>query len=249
MDRLDYLNRDSFFTGASEGIVSHERIIAMMNVSDGDIVFEEKGLYSVEKFVIARRMMYWQVYLHKTVLAADALVEGLVRRAKELLAGGEPLPVHEPLRGLLLSKTGCEGLGREFLRRYMAVDESDMWCVFKQWMSHPDFILSFLADAACNRHLFSAKLSDRPLDREQVLLIGNAIKREYGIGNDLLGYLLRVKEINNHVYRPREDNIRIMLRDGRVRNITEVSEQINFTTDKTETKYLISFPKAFKGIL
>ena len=249
MDRLDYLNRDSFFTGASEGIVSHERIIAMMNVSDGDIVFEEKGLYSVEKFVIARRMMYWQVYLHKTVLAADALVEGLVRRAKELLAGGEPLPVHEPLRGLLLSKTGCEGLGREFLRRYMAVDESDMWCVFKQWMSHPDFILSFLADAACNRHLFSAKLSDRPLDREQVLLIGNAIKREYGIGDDLLGYLLRVKEINNHVYRPREDNIRIMLRDGRVRNITEVSEQINFTTDKTETKYLISFPKAFKGIL
>lgn len=249
MDRLDYLNRDSFFTGASEGIVSHERIIAMMNVSDGDIVFEEKGLYSVEKFVIARRMMYWQVYLHKTVLAADALVEGLVRRAKELLAGGEPLPVHEPLRGLLLSKTGCEGLGREFLRRYMAVDESDMWCVFKQWMSHPDFILSFLADAACNRHLFSAKLSDRPLDREQVLLIGNAIKREYGIGDNLLGYLLRVKEINNHVYRPREDNIRIMLRDGRVRNITEVSEQINFTTDKTETKYLISFPKAFKGIL
>lgn len=246
MDRLDYLNRDSFFSGASEGIVSHERIIAMLDVADGDIVFDEKGLYSVEKFVIARRMMYWQVYLHKTVLAADVLVEGIVRRAKELLAQGKDLPVHEPLRSLLASKTGCRGLTPEYMERYMAVDESDMWCVFKQWKASDDFILSFLCDAICSRHLFAAKLSDRPLDETEVSRIKNAIREKYGVGDDLLGYLFTMRRIDNHVYRPREDNIRIRLRDGSVHNITGVSEQINFTTDRTETKYLITYPKEFR---
>lgn len=162
MDRLDYLRRDSFFTGASEGIVSHERIIAMMDVEDGEIVFDEKGLYSVEKFVIARRMMYWQVYLHKTVLAADVLVEGIVQRAKELLSQGVELPVHEPLRSLLQQDTPRREVDRDFLERYMSVDESDLWCVFKQWMGCCDFILSFLCDAVVHRHLFSAALADVP---------------------------------------------------------------------------------------
>ena len=244
MDRLDYLNRDSFFTGASEGIVGHERIIAMMDVADGQVVFDEKGLYSVEKFVIARRMMYWQVYLHKTVLAADVLVEGIVRRAKELIAGGTDLPLHEPLRSLLTAPAAGRGaLDDEFLKRYMAVDESDMWCIFKQWCMHDDFILSFLCDAVCNRHLFSARLSDTPPSPQQSERIARTIRDMYGIGEDLLPYLFTVRRIDNHVYRPKEDNIRIKLRDGRVRNITEVSQQINFTSDRTETKYLIVFPK------
>lgn len=246
MDRLDYLRRDSFFTGASEGIVSHERIIAMMDIADGDIVFDEKGLYSVEKFVIARRMMYWQVYLHKTVLVADVLVEGIVRRAKDLLDQGKELPVHEPLRSLLKSRTGRQNLDREFLERYMAVDESDMWCVFKQWRSSGDFILSFLCDAVVNRRLFSARLSDVPPEPAEAQRIGRAIRERYGIGEDLLKYLFVVRRVDNHVYRPQEDNIRIKLRGGDVRNITEVSQQVNFTTDRTETKYLIVFPKEFR---
>lgn len=245
MDRLDYLSRDSFFTGASEGIVSHERIIAMMDVADGDIVFDEKGLYSVEKFVIARRMMYWQVYLHKTVLAADVLVEGIVRRAKELLARGADLPVHEPLRSLLMRKpTGREGLDEQFLERYMAIDESDMWCVFKQWRTYDDFILSFLCRAVCERRLFFARLSDAPPSLGQAEEIERSIRQVYGADADLLPYLFTVRRIDNHVYRPKEDNIRIKLRDGRVRNITEVSQQVNFTSDRTETKYLIVYPKS-----
>lgn len=227
MDRLDYLSRDSFFTGASEGIVSHERIIAMIDVADGDIVFDEKGLYSVEKFVIARRMMYWQVYLHKTVLAADVLMEGIVRRAKELIARGADLPVHEPLRSLLAQRpTGREGLDKRFLERYMAIDESDMWCVFKQWRTYDDFILSFLCRAICERRLFFARLSDTPPSEGQAEKIERSIRQVYGVGEDLLPYLFTVRRIDNHVYRPKEDNIRIKLRDGRVRNITEVSQQI-----------------------
>lgn len=247
MDRLDYLRRDSFFTGASEGIVSHERIIAMMDVEDGEIVFDEKGLYSVEKFVIARRMMYWQVYLHKTVLAADVLVEGIVQRAKELLRQGVELPVHEPLRSLLQQDTPRREVDRDFLERYMAVDESDLWCVFKQWMGCRDFILSFLCDAVVHRHLFSASLADVPPDEPETRRIVRSIQEKYGLPEELLHYLFTVRRIDNHVYRPQEDNIRIKLRDGRVRNITEVSQQINFTTDRTETKYLIVYPKEFRS--
>lgn len=249
MDRLDYLNRDSFFTGASEGIVSHERIIAMLNVSAGDIVFEEKGLYSVEKFVIARRMMYWQVYLHKTVLGADTLVDGIVRRAAELTAAGRSLPAPEPLRKLLATKASSADLSPQFISTYMDIDESDMWSVFKQWKHQDDFILSYLSRCICERRLFFAKLLSRPLDPAVVNRIGEAIASEYGLDREQVKYLLTYREIKNHVYRPREDNIRIMLRDGSVRNITEVSEQINFTADKTETKYFIAFPKEFRDLV
>lgn len=249
MDRLDYLNRDSFFTGASEGIVSHERIIAMLNVSGGDIAFEEKGLYSVEKFVIARRMMYWQVYLHKTVLGADTLVGGIVRRASELTAGGRVLPAPDPLKRLLAVKASSSDLSPRFISMYMDTDESDMWSVFKQWKHQDDFILSYLSRCICERRLFFAKLLSAPLEPAVVDRVEEAIATRYGIGRTQVKYLLTYREIKNHVYRPREDNIRIMLRDGSVKNITEVSEQINFTADKTETKYFIAFPKEFRDLV
>ena len=249
MDRLDYLNRDSFYTGASEGIVSHERIIAMMTISDGDIVFEEKGLYSVEKFVIARRMMYWQVYLHKTVLGADILANGIVRRAIELTKNGAVLPAPRALSFLLSKKAKFEDINDEYLNYYMAVDETDMWSVFKQWIMCDDFILSHLCKALCYRRLFFAKLISAPLKEADIQRIKDAIKDEYSVDDEQLKYLFTYKEIKNHVYRPREDNIKIISKSGVVKNITEVSEQINFTSDKTETKYFISFPKSFKHLL
>ncbi|MDD4820299.1 MAG: HD domain-containing protein [Flavobacteriales bacterium] len=249
MDRLDYLNRDSFYTGASEGIVSHERIIAMMTIADGDIVFDEKGLYSVEKFVIARRMMYWQVYLHKTVLAADTLANGIVRRAIELTREGVDLPAPKALKMMLRQKAKKEDINKAYLQCYMSVDETDMWSVFKQWINEDDFILSHLCKALCYRRLFFAKLISSPLEQSDIQKVKDAIKNEYGVDDSLMKYLFTYREIKNHVYRPREDNIKIISKNGDVKNITEVSEQINFTSDKTEMKYFVSFPKKFKGLL
>ena len=250
MDRLDYLNRDSFYTGASEGIVSHERIIAMMTVSpDGEIVFEEKGLYSVEKFVVARRMMYWQVYLHKTALGADFIANGIIRRAIELIKEGKELPAPPSLKFLLSRKAQACDINDEYLEHYMSIDESDMWSVFKQWIHTDDFILSYLCRALCHRRLFFAKLLPEALPVDDVDKIKTSIIEKYGIGEDLVKCLLSYREIKNHVYRPREDNIKIISKSGEVKVITEVSEQINFTKDKTETKVFICFPKDFKDVI
>ena len=250
MDRLDYLNRDSFYTGASEGIVSHERIIAMMTVSpEGEIVFEEKGLYSVEKFVVARRMMYWQVYLHKTALGADFIANGIVRRAIELIREGKDLPAPASLKFLLSHKATAEDITNEYLENYMSVDESDMWSVFKQWIHVDDFILSYLCRALSHRHLFYAKLLPSALGSADVDKIKSSIKERYGLDDDALKYLFNYCEIKNHVYRPREDNIKIISKSGEVNVITEISEQINFTKDKTETKVFICFPKEFRDIV
>ncbi|MEX0275556.1 MAG: HD domain-containing protein, partial [Flavobacteriaceae bacterium] len=168
MDRLDYLKRDSFYTGVSEGNINADRLISMLNVRDGELVVEEKGIYSVEKFLMARRFMYWQVYLHKTGLVAEALLINTLRRAKELMAHGTPLPCSEPLRFFLTNRISKENFDRDTLHVFSLLDDVDVLSAIKQWRNHADKVLSELCGRILDRKLLDIKVKKHPIPEERL---------------------------------------------------------------------------------
>ena len=182
VDRLDYLQRDSFYTGVSEGVISTDRIIAMLNVSEGHLAVEVKGIYSVEKFLIARRLMYWQVYLHKTVIAAEKILVNILKRASELASGGMDLFASPALRYFLYVKPSAGDMesSPEALAHFTRLDDSDIYLSIKVWMESGDKILAALASAFVKRNLYRIKLQDLPFDKSEVksLEIGRASCRE-----------------------------------------------------------------------
>ncbi len=231
MDRLDYLRRDSFFSGVAEGTVGVDRIVKMMNVRNDNIVIEEKAIYSVEKFLIARRLMYWQVYLHKTVLSAEILLENTLKRAKEIALKGEKLYATPQLEICLSNRISFDNfnlkdkhLGCDMLDIFTAIDDDDIISSIKQWQNHKDYTLSYLARCIINRNLYEVKISNTPFCKKTMEKHSEDLLKKHNIGSEELGYFISERTFTNSAYVSGDNNIGILMKDGTVKELRDASD-------------------------
>lgn len=251
MDRLDYLKRDSFFTGVTEGVIGSDRIIKMLNVVDDNLVVEAKGIYSIEKFLIARRLMYWQVYFHKTVLSAEKMLYLALKRARDLADMNVDLFCTPSLHFFLYFRRNkpetftLEALGKkELIDHFALLDDSDILASLKVWQDHPDKILSLLATHIINRKLFRVKLQNEPVSEKELNLLGSRTIQMYGIRPEELPYLLAYETISNNAYDAKDENIKILFNDGTIRDIAEASDMLNISVlSKVIQKHFLCYPK------
>ena len=244
MDRMDYLRRDSFYTGVAEGIINSERLIQMMNVVDDTLVIEEKGIYSVEKFLMARRLMYWQAYLHKTSLVAEVILTKVLKRAKELTQRGIVLPCSQPLLFFMQNKISQEDFDTQTLNLFAQLDDYDIISALKMWQYHDDFVLKSLSGMIINRDLLKVKISEDKFSQEQVdVLIAQFSKRNNLTHHDASYFVIRGK-IKNQAYNKDAEPIRIYKKDKTIEDVITASDQLNLKAlTKPVTKYYICFPK------
>ena len=244
MDRADYLKRDSFYTGVSEGNINTERLITMLNVVDDALVVEEKGIYSVEKFLVARRLMYWQVYLHKTGLVAEQLLTRMLQRAKELVKQGEKLESSEALGYFLKHDVSLDNFDKEELNMFSRLDDYDIISAMKDWQDHPDFVLSNLSEMIINRHLLKIKIKKKPIKKGELLKHIENLKREYNITDYEAQYFVFSGSISNQAYEHGTQDINILYKSGKIVDIVKASDQLNLKAlAKPVTKYFICYPK------
>ncbi len=247
MDRLDYLKRDSFFTGVSEGTINYERLLNMLQIAGDEPVIEYKGIYSVEKFITARRIMYWQVYLHKTVLVAEYMAIHLLKRAKWLALNGNPPKAATPaLQFFLENDIKLKQFEEDpsVLETFAALDDYDIFTSLKLWTGHPDKVLSHLSLALVNRRLFRIEMQNNPFSEEKLALIRKSVQKQFHLTEEEAGYFVFFEKTANYTYHPGTDNINILFKDGRVKDITEVSDQLNIhMLSKPTTKYFLCYPK------
>ena len=249
MDRLDYLGRDSFFTGVSEGIVGTERIINMLNVKDDTLVVDEKGIYSIEKFIISRRLMYWQVYLHKTVIAADTLFYNALRRARQLLAQGDKLDGAASLIYFLSHNVEQADFHDDpmMLDRFASIDDNDVLSTLKAWISHNDRILSQLCRQLVYRQLGAIRVSPEPFADDAIDALRQQTATLFGITMDETRFFVNTGQLVNHAYRFDDSEIKVLYKSGECLGISTASDQLDrHFLEKTVTKYYVSFPKALK---
>jgi len=244
MDRMDYLKRDSFYTGVAEGNVNSERLIQMMNVVDGILVIEEKGIYSVEKFLLSRRLMYWQAYLHKTSLVAELILMKVLKRAKELTLKGISLPCSEPLLFFMQNKITLESFDAEKLDLFSQLDDFDIISALKAWQKQDDFILSTLSKMIINRDLLKIKLSAEKIPMEESQSMKEEFASEHNISLLEAGFFIFRGKIKNQAYSKEAEPIRILKKDKTIEDVVEASDQLNLKSlSKLVTKYYICFPK------
>ncbi len=243
MDRLDYLMRDSFYTGVSEGIVGVDRLIHMLNVKDGDLVVEEKGIYSVEKFLVARRLMYWQVYLHKTVIAADSLLVSILQRAREMAKTGSTLGSYHPLMHFLFKDVNPDDFNEEDLDLFVLLDDIDIMSAIKEWQFHEDPILSEMSKRLLRRHLPKIKVQLEPIDFGVKQLMRAQASSIFGVQDEhILDYFVHVGVLKNDAYRSEGGGIRILKKDGSIVDVAAASDNYNLDSLKdTVTKYYITY--------
>jgi hypothetical protein len=246
MDRLDYLKRDSFFTGVSEGIVNYERLLNMLNVVDDELVIEAKGIYSVEKFIAARRLMYWQVYLHKTVLVAEFTIMKVLKRAKQLRLNGIELFATPAFDFFLRNKITINEFenNREVLENFTRLDDYDIFTSMKVWTTHSDPILSRLSSSIINRRLPKVEIQNEPFDNEFVENIKKETMLELKLEEDEIDYFVINDKTSNFTYKIGTDKIGILNKNGMVMDIAEASDQLNISLlSKPTTKYFLCYPK------
>ncbi|TCK69361.1 hypothetical protein DFQ05_0882 [Winogradskyella wandonensis] len=244
MDRADYLKRDSFYTGVAEGNINSERLITMLNVVDDNIVIEEKGIYSVEKFLISRRFMYWQVYLHKTGLVAEQLLTRVLRRAKELVENGEKLEASKPLTYFLENNVDLQSFNDSHLDIFSQLDDYDIVSAMKAWQHHDDFVLKNLCDIIINRDLLKVKLKNNAIKSSVLKLHKEALMKEYNISEEEASYFVFSGQVSNRAYNPKQQQIKILLKTGKVKDIVKASDHLNLKAlSKPMTKYYICYPK------
>ena len=245
VDRLDYLNRDSFYTGVAEGTVGSDRIIKMMEVVNGELVLEEKGIYSIEKFLLARRLMYWQVYLHKTVLAAENLLVNMLKRAKYLVQNGEVVFATKGLNYFLNStnSTYNENLDDEFIEHFSHLDDYDIFAAAKEWMSHTDTILVELSTRLIERKLFKIRIEDQPFKESEIAALKAQWQLKGNSGQDAF-YFIFTGEITNSAYKSGEEKINILLKNGKIRDVRDASDQLRLSVySESIRKYFLCYPK------
>jgi HD superfamily phosphohydrolase len=244
MDRADYLKRDSFYTGVTEGNISSERLITMLNVVDDDLVVEIKGIYSVEKFIIARRLMYWQVYLHKTGLAAEQILIRVLKRAKELYNTGHKLEASKPLLYFFENKISIENFDEKTLDVFAQLDDVDIVSAMKHWQHDSDFVLSNLSKMIINRNLPTIKLKNKPIAKQDLEKhIENLIKT-YKISEKEARFFVFTGSTSNQAYQLKNNSINILHKSGKIEDIVKASDQLNLKAlSKTVTKYYICYPK------
>lgn len=247
MDRLDYLARDSFFTGVSEGVVGTERIINMLNVKDDALVVDEKGIYSIEKFIISRRLMYWQVYLHKTVIAADNLFYSILARARKLLREGVPLEGYEPLLYFLRGQYDADHFASDaaLLDVYASIDDGDVMSTVKVWRQCGDAVLSELCRRLVWRRLPKVEESSQPFGAEELERHIERVMRQGALSREESMYFVGTGSLVNRSYSFSDSEIRILYKDGSCRGISESSDQLDrHFLEKAVRKYYIYYPKS-----
>lgn len=244
MDRLDYLKRDSFYTGVAEGNINAERLITMLNVVDGELVVEEKGIYSVEKFLMARRFMYWQVYLHKAGIVAEQLLIRILKRARELQGRGEALEGSSSLLFFMSNSISMVNFDREVLERFALLDDVDILSAIKAWQFHPDVVLSTLCQMIVNRKLLTIKLKSKPIQEGKLEQRRQRVKLKYGLDDADVGYFVFTGMIENKAYDQVDQNINILLANGKLIDVAKASDHLNLKAlSETVTKYYICYPK------
>ena len=246
LDRLDYLNRDSFFSGVTEGMVSSDRIIKLLNIRDGNLVVEEKGIYSIEKFLIARRLMYWQVYLHKTVIAAEQLLVKILERARELALSGEELFATPALKHFLyhdITKTDFAD-NDEHLHFFSLLDDHDIMTSIKVWQQHADFILSTLCNNLIHRNLYKVEISYDAPNEDRINQLAEKAVRVLGINEDDSSYFVFTDTINNMAYKSGNRSINVLMKDGSLQDIATASDNSNLEAlSITVTKNILCYTK------
>ena len=244
MDRLDYLKRDSFYTGVAEGNINAERLISMLNVVDGELVVETKGIYSVEKFLMARRFMYWQVYLHKTGIVAEQLLIRILKRTKALLENGVQIECSAVLLFFMQNKITRENFNATVLDKFAQLDDIDVLSAIKLWQEHDDFVLSRLCQMLINRRLLNIKLKNRPIAGLKMKKHFDSFKKEHRLSDEETAYFVFSGEIENQAYDTENQNINILKKNGRLMDVAKASDHLNIKAlSKKVTKYYICCPK------
>lgn len=246
MDRLDYLSRDSFFCGVSEGIIGASRIIKMLNLHNDELVVEAKGIYSIEKFLVARRLMYWQVYLHKTSVAAEKMLVNILKRAKELASQENELFATPALHYFLYQKVGLNDFSApgEGFENFIQLDDSDFISALKVWSSHPDFVLSLLCKSFINRRLFKVEIRTEPTENEYQQNILKLYMQRFNITANEAQYFMGDEVVSTDTYSPEDDNINILMKDGSIKDIAEASDMLNIQVlTKKVQKHFFCFYK------
>lgn len=237
MDRMDYLIRDSFFTGVSEGVIGYDRIIKMLTVHNGELMVEEKGIHSIEKFLVSRRFMYWQVYLHKTVLSAEKMLVKIIERAREIKAKS-PSKVFN----IFLNEEFKENNIEKYLDDFCALDDYDVLFSIKSWMNHPDMVLSVLCKSIINRHLLKIKYSAKEIPKELSSEKKKIAKKYLNLTNEELKYFVFSGETEIKTYNHKVEHINILFKDGTVKDISEVDNAlINQSLFGSVKKFYICF--------
>lgn len=245
MDRLDYLNRDSFYTGVSEGKIGSDRLIEMLNVHEGNLVMEEKGIYSIEKFIVARRLMYWQVYLHKTVTSAELMLIKIMQRAKELSLQGETLFASPSLSYFLKNEVTREDFIKkpEILDTFAKMDDYDILGAVKIWQEHPDKVLSFLCTKLINRELFKIEISKEPFSQERITLEKEIIRKRFDLSENELEYFVYNEKLTNNAYNKKKEKINILMKNGAIIDISQASDNLNINAlAQPVEKYCLCYP-------
>jgi len=244
MDRMDYLKRDSFYTGVAEGNINSDRLIQMLNVVDDVLVMEEKAIYSIEKFLMARRLMYWQAYLHKTSLVAELILTKALKRAKELTIKGVSLPSSQALLFFMNNKIELNGFSDSVLDKFSQLDDFDIISALKEWQNHDDFILSSLSKMIINRDLLKIKLSSEKFPTEEMHQLLERFSKQNAVSIQDAHYFIFKGKIKNQAYSKEAEPIHILKKDKTIEDVVEASDQLNLKAlSKPVTKYYICYPK------
>ena len=237
VDRMDYLTRDSFFTGVSEGVIAYDRILKMLTVHNGELMIEEKGIYSIEKFLVSRRLMYWQVYLHKTVLCAEKMLVNIIRRAK-LIKASAP----SEILNVFLNDSYKQDFIEKFLAEFCQLDDYDILSAIKHWANHKDKILSYLCTSLVNRNLLKVKFFARPIPQALEEKKINEVCHQLSINKEEASYLVFTGETENRTYNSQDERIHILFKDETVKDISTVDNAlINQTLFGTVKKFYICY--------
>ena len=246
MDRLDYLRRDSFYTGVTEGNIGSARIIKMLDVADDRLVIESKGIYSIENFLTARRLMYWQVYLHKTSVAYERMLISTLLRAKELASQGVELFASPALHFFLYNDINHTEFHNnpDCLENFIQLDDNDIWTALKVWSNHPDKVLSTLSLGMINRNIFKVENSAEPIGEDRIKELTLQISQQLGITLSEANYFVSTPSIEKNMYDPADDRIDIIYKDGTIKNIAEASDMLNISLlSKKVKKYYLCYQR------
>ena len=246
MDRLDYLRRDSFYTGVTEGNIGSARIIKMLNVVNDTLVVDQKGIYSLENYLTTRRLMYWQVYLHRTCVAYEKVLVNMLTRAKDLIKAGQDVFASPSLHYFLSNDVDAQWFSKhlEALRNYEELDDSDIWSAMKVWKHHEDKILSTLATDMLDRRIFKVEVHEDPISEERIEGLLHEIAQQLGIPVEDAHYLMNVSTISKDKYNVEDASIEILYKNGEIRDISEASELLNVQLlSKKIRKYYLCYQR------
>ena len=252
MDRLDYLRRDSFYSGVTEGSVNSERLLTMLNVKDDQLVVDSKGIYSVEKFLVARRLMYWQVYMHKTVLSAEFMLVNILKRAKHIAEKGDKLPGTAALRHFLHSDYTWNDFeeNQAILDKFLELDDFDVMSGIKDWTTHSDIILSQLSLRITERNLLKIRIQADPFPPETVEGLQSAIREQYHFTEGEEAYLFIEAKVKNHAYNNQKGHINLLYKDGHTSDIGQAADQMTIKAlSEPVERHFICFPRELKHLI